>query len=134
MSRTPARLEAPSGLPAWMRWGGAGLTGLLAVLFIVVLQQVRDQGQRLQTLQERVQTLENARDLDRTNALEEQLRATVQRLQALEGLEQAMERLSREQESLRQQIRTGGGSGETGLDALPPPQPPGPPPAAGGQP
>ena len=32
MSRTPARTDAipaASGLPTWMRWGGAGLTALL---------------------------------------------------------------------------------------------------------
>ena len=43
-------------LPQWMRLLGAGLTGLLAVLFVVVLQQTREQGQRLQQLQDKVQT------------------------------------------------------------------------------
>jgi hypothetical protein len=83
MSRTPARPDAApaaSDLPNWMRWGGAGLTALLAVLFVVLLLQVRGQGQRLQALQDRIQSLENAQDLERTNALEEQLRSTVQRL------------------------------------------------------
>jgi TolA-binding protein len=87
-----------------MRWGGAGLTALVAVLFVVLLLQVREQGQRLQTLQNRLQTLENANDLGRTNALEEQLRSTVQRLQRLETLDTTVQALSREQEALRQQI------------------------------
>ena len=88
-----------------MRWGGAGLTALLAVLFLVLLQQVRQQGQRLQTLQDRVQALENARDLERTDALEEQVRSTVRRLQGLEALRGAVQRLRSEQDTLRQQIR-----------------------------
>ena len=73
MSRTPARpdaIPAASGLPTWMRWGGAGLTALLAVLFVVVLLQVRGQGQRLQALQDRIQSLENAQE-----TLRQQLRS-----------------------------------------------------------
>ena len=132
MSRTPTSPEPTAGLPSWMRWGGAGLTALLAVLFVVLLQQVRQQGQRLQTLQDRLQTLENAHDLDRTNALEEQLRSTVQRMQSLEGLEQTVQRLSQEQASLRLQARsaTRSGSGVT-LEPEPmmPPEPPAPPPS-----
>jgi len=85
-----------------MRLLGAGLTGCLAVLFVVVLLQTRQQGQRLQDLQEKVQTLENANDLERTNALEDQLRSTVERLQALEGVEQQVQSLSSEVQSLRQ--------------------------------
>ncbi|MFM2081085.1 MAG: hypothetical protein RLZZ219_1767 [Cyanobacteriota bacterium] len=91
-----------------MRWLGAGLTALLAVLFVVLLQQVRQQGQRLQALQDRLQAMENTQDLERTNALEEQLRSTVLRLQNLEGLESSLQRLSSEQESLRQQLRSAG--------------------------
>ncbi|MEY4297241.1 MAG: hypothetical protein RLZZ423_420 [Cyanobacteriota bacterium] len=129
MRPTPARPDALSGLPRWMRWGGAGLTALLAVLFVVLLQQVRDQGQTIRTLQNRLQTLENARDLDRTNALEDQLRSTVQRLQSLEGLEQDVQRLSQEQGSLRQQVRSAARqtAGSPELEPLLPPEPPAPP-------
>ena len=88
-------------LPQWMRLLGAGLTGLLAVLFVVVLQQTREQGQRLQQLQDKVQTIENANDLERTNALEEQLRSTVERLQALEDIEQKVQSLSSQVQTLR---------------------------------
>ena len=107
MSQSPASTGAAAELPTWMRWGGAGLTAMLAVLFLVLLAQMRQQSERLQTLQDRVQTLENARDLERTSALEEQLRSTVQRLQALEGLEQRLQRLSAEQDALKQQLRAG---------------------------
>ena len=132
MSRSSASPETTSGLPTWMRWGGAGLTALLAVLFVVLLLQVRGQGQRLQTLQDRIQSLENAQDLERTNALEEQLRSTVQRLQNLEGIEQTLQRLSSEQENLRLQIRSASRSSsssrnvdlEPQLPAEPPPVPP----------
>ena len=96
-----------------MRWGGAALTGTLAVLFIVLLQQVRLQGERIQSLQNRVQTLENARDLERTNALEEQLRATVRRLQGLESVRATLQQLRHEQDALRQQIRA---SDQAGLE------------------
>ena len=130
MSRSSASPETTSGLPTWMRWGGAGLTALLAVLFVVLLQQVRGQGQRLQTLQDLIQSLENAQDLERTNALEEQLRSTVQRLQNLEGIEQTLQRLSSEQENLRLQIRSAGRNSSRSVDlepqlpAEPPPVPP----------
>ena len=128
-SARSSSLQAP--LPTWMRRAGAGLTALVAVLFVVLLLQVRGQGQRLQTLQDRIQSLENAQDLERTNALEEQLRSTVQRLQNLEGIEQTLQRLSSEQENLRLQIRSASRSSssrnvdlEPQLPAEPPPVPP----------
>jgi uncharacterized protein HemX len=102
-----------------MRTLGAGLTALVAVLFVVLLVQVREQGQRLQALQNKVQTLENNNDLERTNALEEQLRSTVQRLQNLETLDRAIQELSREQEALGQQLRSQGSD----LRPLPPADP-----------
>lgn len=104
-----------------MRRGGAALTGLLAVLFVVVAMQVRQQAQRLQALQDRLQVLENNQDLERTNALEEQLRSTVQRLQNLEGIERTVQRLSSEQEALRQQLRSGISPGAREPEPLPPP-------------
>ena len=105
-----------------MRLSGAGLTALVAVLFVVLLQQVRQQGQRIQTLQEKVQSLENSNDLERTNALEEQLRSTVTRLQNLEGLEQSVQRLSLEQASLRAQVRRPLPEPDLSLET--PPEPP----------
>lgn len=96
--------QAP--LPTWMRRTGAGLTAFVAVLFVVLLIQVRQQGERIQTLQDKMQTLENEKDLDRTNALEEQVRSTAERLQNLEGLEQTVQSLRSEQASLRAQLRS----------------------------
>ena len=106
MRSSPSPSEPEPTLPTWMRCGGAALTALLAVLFTVLMLQVRQQGQRLQSLQDRLQILENNQDLERTNALEEQLRSTVQRLQNLEGMEASLQRLSSEQESLRQLVRS----------------------------
>jgi len=119
----PSSPPPPPGtvLPIWMRRGGAALTGLLAVLFVVVAMQVRQQAQRLQALQDRLQVLENNQDLERTNALEEQLRSTVQRLQNLEGIERTVQRLSSEQEALRQQLRSGISPGTREPEPLPPP-------------
>lgn len=99
-SNTP---KAP--LPTWMRRTGAALTALVSVLFVVLLLQVRQQGERIQKLQDQLQTLENDNDLDRTNALEEQVRSTAERLQNLEGLDQAVRNLRNEQASLRAQLR-----------------------------
>jgi len=121
MTRSPAPPGPGTGpaseLPNWMRWGGAGLTAMLAVLFLVLLAQVRQQTERLQQLQDKVQTLENARDLERTSALEQQLRSTVQRLQALEGLDQRLQRLSLEQETMKLMLRAN--SGPTLVPAAP---------------
>ncbi len=52
MSKTPTDLDMVRPLPRSMRLLGAGLTGCLAVLFVVVLLQTRQQGQRLQDLQD----------------------------------------------------------------------------------
>ena len=129
MSKTPTDLDMVRPLPRSMRLLGAGLTGCLAVLFVVVLLQTRQQGQRLQDLQEKVQTLENANDLERTNALEDQLRSTVERLQALEGVEQQVQSLSSEVQSLRQLRSRPSNFFPVEPDLEPTPTPPSRPPA-----
>ncbi|MBD1194749.1 hypothetical protein [Vulcanococcus sp. Clear-D1] len=106
MSPSASSSSPQAPLPTWMRRTGAGLTALVAVLFVVLLLQVRQQGERIQTLQDKLQTLENDKDLDRTNALEEQVRSTAERLQNLEGLEQTVQSLRSEQASLRAQLRS----------------------------
>ena len=106
MSPSASSSSPQAPLPTWMRRTGAGLTALVAVLFVVLLLQVRQQGERIQTLQDKLQTLENEKDLDRTYALEEQVRSTAERLQNLEGLEQTVQSLRSEQDSLRAQLRS----------------------------
>lgn len=105
MGRTPNSSDPTQPLPRWMRITGAAATACVAVLFVVVTVQVRQQGERIQALQDKVQTLENDKDLDRTNALEEQVRSTAERLQSLEGLQQSVQSLSSEQASLRAELR-----------------------------
>ena len=88
-----------------MRLLGAGLTALVAVLALVVLQQLQQQTSRSQALERRLQTLENRSDLERTQALEAQLRAMVQRLQGLEASGGQLQELALQQEDLRRQLQ-----------------------------
>lgn len=116
-------------LPNWFRWLGAGLTAMLVILFSVLLQQVQQQARLLKTLQGRLQGLENARAVERTNALEEQVRATSERMQGLEGLRGSVDSLSQEQAQLRQELRRLSSRGPLlpELPTSPPPLPPMPP-------
>ena len=89
-----------------MRLIGAGLTALVAVLALVLLHQVQQQASRSQMLERRVQDLENSRDLERTQALEAQLRALAQRLQGLEASAGQVQELELQQEELRRQLQS----------------------------
>jgi len=92
-------------LPDWLPWLQAGLTAMLAVLFLVMVGKSRQQTTQLRELQERVQGLENSRALERTTALEGQLRSTVGRLQTLERGQAQLQGLSRENARLRQELQ-----------------------------
>ena len=105
MTVPPAPPGAEPPLPRWMRLLGAGLTALVAVLALVVLQQLQQQTSRSQALERRLQTLENRSDLERTQALEAQLRAMVQRLQGLEASAGQLQELALQQEDLRRQLQ-----------------------------
>ena len=84
-----------------MRLIGAGLTALVAVLALVLLQQLQQQASRNQALEGRVQDLENRRDLERAQALEAQLRALAERLQGLEASAGQVQELELQQQELR---------------------------------
>lgn len=102
--REPPPPSAAVG-PPWLPWLQLGLSTTLAVLFVVLLQGLQQQGRSLHLLDQRLQALENNRALDRTTALEQQLRAAVERLQQLEQ-EQArnsQERLDRQ--ALEQELQ-----------------------------
>ena len=99
----PSGIEPP--LPRWMRLVGAGLTSLVAVLALVVLHQVQQLARHSQALERRVQGLENQRDLERTQALEAQLHATVQRLQGLEANASQLQELLQQQEEQGRQLQ-----------------------------
>ena len=100
---TPPGAEPP--LPRWMRLIGAGLTALVAMLALVLLQQLQQQASRNQALEGRVQDLENRRDLERAQALEAQLRALALRLQGLEASAGQVEELELQQQELRRQLQ-----------------------------
>ncbi len=102
-SPAPPGLEPP--LPRWMRLLGAGLTALVAVLALVVLHQLQEQASRSQTLERRLQALENRRDLERTQALEAQLRAVVERLRGLEANSSQVQEFALQVEDLRRQLQ-----------------------------
>ncbi len=92
-------------LPDWVSWLQAGLTALLTVLFLVMLAKARTQGARIEELQQRLQGLENSRALERTTGLEQQLRSTVERLQALERSSARIDLITTENEALRGELR-----------------------------
>ena len=109
MAKTPASPGPLAGpvpqLPDWVAWMQAGLTALLAVLFLVMLAKAREQGRQIEELQERVQGLENSRALERTTGLEQQLRSTVERLQAVERSSARIDVLSADNDALRAELR-----------------------------
>lgn len=90
--------------PDWVAWLQVGLSALLAVLFLVMLSKARQQGSRIQELQDRVEGLENTRALERTTGLEEQLRTTVERLQEVERSTTRINVLSADNEALRGEL------------------------------
>jgi TolA-binding protein len=125
--------EASGGqvfLPDWLPWLQAGLTAMLAVLFLVMVGKLRQQSSQLRGLQERVQGLENSRALERTSALEEQLRSTAERLQALERSNAQLEGLSSDNARLRQELQQLRKPAPSGADTAEPSpvQPTAPPP------
>ncbi len=117
----PASTGSGSGplppLPDWVLWLQAGFTALVAVLFVALLLQSRQQASRIQELQQRLQGLENSRALERTTGLEDQLRNAVERLQVLERDSSRLDVLQAETDALSAQLRQLARS----ADALPPP-------------
>ena len=96
--------KSPPVLPEWTIWIQVGLTALLAVLFLVILDKGRQQGIKIQLLEQRLQGLENSRALDRTTALEQQLRSTVERLQRVERNTSRIDSLTAESKDLQKQL------------------------------
>lgn len=96
---------SPNGASlAWVPWLQAGVTAMLVVLFLVIVGKSRQQNGTIRQLQERVQGLENSRALDRTTGLEEQLRSTVERLQAVERNSTRIDGLRSETANLRAEL------------------------------
>ncbi|MEB3169707.1 MAG: hypothetical protein VKK97_13410 [Synechococcaceae cyanobacterium] len=62
----------------------------LLVLFLVMLNRAQEQSRQLERLELRLQSLENMRSLERTSALEAQLRKLLARLQTLEAADRQL--------------------------------------------
>ena len=114
----PEPFEGEIVIPAWLVWLQLGLSTTLAVLFVVMLVKTRQQSVAIQQLQDKIAGIENSRALDRTTAIEDQLRTTAERLQALERLGAQVARFTAENTRLRQQLR-----GLEGSATQPPGQP-----------
>ncbi len=124
-SQSPERLQNLPDLPDWAPWVQAGLTALLAVLFLVMVGKMRQQNSHIRALQERVQGLENSRALDKTSGLEEQVRSTAERLQSVERTTAALQTLSAENKLLSSELRQlQAKSSKANPDDLPQPLPP----------
>ena len=112
------------GFRDWAWWLQIALSTAMVVLFAVMVVNSRRQSRSIRVLEQRIQGLENSRALDRTAAVEEQLRAMVSRLQKLEARESRMDGpgglLQRFDEEL---LDLRGGSDLPGADDLPLPRP-----------
>lgn len=98
-------LDGDGESPVWLPWLQLGATTLLAVLFVMLLIKSRDQNQRLQQLDVRLQGIENNRSLDRSAALEQQIRTLAERMRSLEGQRQELEATRRERDEMRSELR-----------------------------
>ncbi|MEB3172621.1 MAG: hypothetical protein VKL97_02025 [Cyanobacteriota bacterium] len=119
-------VDSDISMPSWLFWLQLGLTTTLAVLFVVMLVRTRQQGADIRSLQDKVAGIENRSALDRTTAIEDQLRSTSERLQALERQGAQVAALSAENNRLRLELRGLEGTpgkpaaGLPGDDTLPP--------------
>ena len=88
-ARPPQRSRGPSSSHAavvpWVGLLQIVIGTALLVLFGVMLQRSQDQARQLERLELRLRNLENMRSLERTSALETQLRKVVAWLQVVEG-------------------------------------------------
>ena len=78
---------------------------MLLVLFVVMVGKTRQQSAAIRQLHEKVEGLENARALERTAGLEQQLRPTVERLQVVERNSARIDALSSANANLSQELR-----------------------------
>ena len=122
MASAQERSQTLPEMPDWAPWLQAGLTAMLAVLFVVMVGKMRQQSSSIRGLQERVQGLENSRALDRTSGLEQQLRATVERLHVVERSNAHLQVLDRDTKRLNDQLGQlrSAGTKPAPVDDLPP--------------
>jgi len=95
----------PPSTPGWLGWLQVALSAMLAVLFVVMLVRSREQNLEIQRLRQRVRVLESSRNLDRSAAQDEQIRAVAERVQSMEDiLARRFEAAERERQRLEQQL------------------------------
>ena len=119
----PELLDSEMVVPAWLVWLQLGLSTTLAVLFVVMLFKTVQQGATIRQLRDRVAGIENSRALDRTTAIEDQLRTTAERIQVLERQGAQTASLAADNARLRQQLRAaqrGAGKATTTTDGAGP--------------
>ncbi len=119
----PELLDSEMVVPAWLVWLQLGLSTTLAVLFVVMLFKTVQQGATIRQLRDRVAGIENSRALDRTTAIEDQLRTTAERIQVLERQGAQAASLAADNARLRQQLRAaqrGAGKATTTTDGAGP--------------
>jgi hypothetical protein len=109
-NQRPEPIDAEMAMPTWLFWLQLGLSTTLAVLFVVMVVKTRQQSASIRQLQDKVAGIENSRALDRTTAIEDQLRTTAERLQSLERLGAQTAGLAAENARLRQEIKALDGS------------------------
>ena len=110
-------LDSEMAVPTWLVWLQLGLSTTLAVLFRVMHVRSVQQSSTIRQLKDRVEGIENSRALDRTTAIEDQLRSTADRIQVLERQAAQSAALAADNARLRQQLSTArrstAGSGAT---------------------
>ena len=93
------------GQPPWLAWLQLSISSMLVVLFVVMLGKVRQQAGTIGELEQKVRTIENARSLDRTTAMEQQLEAMIQRLQSVEQVGEQLRNVDRQQQAIKQDLQ-----------------------------
>ena len=97
--------RGPAGQPLWLSWLQLSISSMLVVLFLVMLAKVREQAVTLGQLEQKMRAIENARSLDRTTAMEQQLESMIQRLQAVEQVGEQLREVGRQQQAFKQDLQ-----------------------------
>ena len=99
------RLRGAGGQPLWLSWLQLSISSMLVVLFLVILAKVREQAVTIGQLEQKMRAIENARSLDRTTAMEQQLESMIQRLQAVEQVGEQLREVDRQQQAFKQDLQ-----------------------------
>lgn len=89
----------------WLALLQIGIGTTLIVLFAVMLERSQRQSRAIERLDQRLQGLENARALERTSALEGQLRKMLTRIDALEASQRRLAETAASRDSLLEELR-----------------------------